>query len=669
MNILSMVHSAKRRDVLAACAGVLALFGCGGGGDDGKAVAAAESGRSQKLSVTTLTSLPNYTVTNLGSRGFVSPKGINATGQVAGYSYFAGSNQKHAFFFDGASMLDLGTSGGVSSEAVALNDSGQVTGSIQTVANGLNSSAAFSWTASGGMVTIQPSASYSVATWINSAGTIGGYYGSDGFYWTRSGGVVTLALLGPWAVNSIGQMVGATGYSAGTAAIRQPDGTQTPLVAPSRGAVMGAQYINDAGLVAAYADRADGSPGGVFAWQAGTLYDVDAALRMSPLDQSIPSGLNRAGQIIGTNKVNSPDYSTAGFIWSRTEGANYLGYLDSSSVNYRTTYPRAINDSGQVIGTSYGPLVPFTAFTWTAATGIVDLNTKLVNAPAGIHLDSALAISDNGWIVATGNTGLVLLKPEGVAPPAPAAPTLGLITANDPVAFGTTIDVAVTFGDVNLSDTHTAQWRWGDSTPPSAGAVTESAGEGSVSGTHVFTAAGVYTVGVTLTDSTGLSTTVARDVVVYDAQGGSVSGRGSISSPMGAYKADTTLMGPASFAFVSKYKRGATIPTGSTEFQFKSAALDFRSNAYERLVVAGARAQYKGVGAFNGKADYKFMITAVDGALLGNGTPDRFRIKIWHFDAVLNADVVDYDNQIDSSLEGGNREGTAIASGSIMIRN
>ncbi len=43
--------------------------------------------------------------------------------------------------------------------------------------------------------------------------------------------------------------------------------------------------------------------------------------------------------------------------------------------------------------------------------------------------------------------------------------------------------------------------------------------------------------------------------------------------------------------------RGATVPTGETEFQFKAANLRFQSSTYEWLVVSGARAQFRGSGS------------------------------------------------------------------------
>ena len=57
--------------------------------------------------------------------------------------------------------------------------------------------------------------------------------------------------------------------------------------------------------------------------------------------------------------------------------------------------------------------------------------------------------------------------------------------------------------------------------------------------------------------------------------------------------------------------------------------MNFHSTSYEWLVVAGARAQYKGEGTINGSGNYGFMLTAIDGQINGGGGVDKFRIKIW----------------------------------------
>lgn len=199
----------------------------------------------------------------------------------------------------------------------------------------------------------------------------------------------------------------------------------------------------------------------------------------------------------------------------------------------------------------------------------------------------------------------------------------------DPLKVGAPVTVKSTFTDTGILDTHTAVWDWGDGFV-SSGSITENGGAGTVSGTHTYSSAGVYKVKLTVTDDSSESGySVSNCVVIYDPEGGFVTGGGWINSPKGAYASDTSLTGIANFGFVSKYKKGANVPTGTTEFNFQLANLNFHSDSYEWLVISGARAQYKGTGTINGKGDYSFMLTAIDGELNGGGGTDKFRIKIW----------------------------------------
>ena len=163
--------------------------------------------------------------------------------------------------------------------------------------------------------------------------------------------------------------------------------------------------------------------------------------------------------------------------------------------------------------------------------------------------------------------------------------------------------------------------------------------------------AGVYTLTIRVTDDDFGEGTASIMIVVYDPSAGFVTGGGWINSPLGAYKPNTSLTGKANFGFVSKYKRGATVPDGNTEFQFHAAGMNFHSESYEWLVVnqAGTNAQFKGVGTINGQGSYTFMLWATDNGNSG----DTFRIKITN--NATNLDV--YDNGIDQ----------VIANGSIVI--
>jgi predicted extracellular nuclease len=225
-------------------------------------------------------------------------------------------------------------------------------------------------------------------------------------------------------------------------------------------------------------------------------------------------------------------------------------------------------------------------------------------------------------------------------------PELGDITVSSSlVAMSTTVNATVSFTDPDRLDTHTATWDWGDGAT-SAGTVTEASGSGTITGSHAYATPGVYPVTVTVDDGYGnTDSAVYEFVVVYDPNGGFVTGGGWILSPAGAYVADPLLAGKASFGFVSKYKKGATAPTGNTEFRFDAGSLEFAGSSYEWLVVAGSKAQFKGTGTVNGTGSYRFMLWA------GDGTPDTFRIKIWWEDSA--GEHVVYDNGTDQALGGG----------------
>jgi hypothetical protein len=141
-------------------------------------------------------------------------------------------------------------------------------------------------------------------------------------------------------------------------------------------------------------------------------------------------------------------------------------------------------------------------------------------------------------------------------------------------------------------------------------------------------------------------------LAVYDPDGGFVTGGGWFPSPPGAFLDDPALVGKATFGFVSKYHRGASTPDGNTEFQFRTAALNFHSTGYDFLVITrgGRNAQFKGTGAINGMvapngSAFRFMIWA------GDGDPDTFRIRIWWEDSGVENTV--YDNGTDRPLGGG----------------
>jgi len=234
---------------------------------------------------------------------------------------------------------------------------------------------------------------------------------------------------------------------------------------------------------------------------------------------------------------------------------------------------------------------------------------------------------------------------------APVIPSGGVTGPTVPLALGTPSTVVANFTDAGTKDTHTCLFAWDDlSTTSVSGSpgVSETNGSGSCLATRTFAGPGVYNVNVTVTDDDGssVSARVSQYVVIFDPAEGSVSGSGWIDSLPGAYLPNPALVGKAKFGFESKYKRGASVPTGQTEFNFKAAKFKFKSTVYNWLVISGSKAQYTGSGVVKvhdsshsgdqdceiethwrqWTGDYSFILTAQDGGL--SDGKDKFRIKI-----------------------------------------
>jgi PKD repeat protein len=208
-------------------------------------------------------------------------------------------------------------------------------------------------------------------------------------------------------------------------------------------------------------------------------------------------------------------------------------------------------------------------------------------------------------------------------------------------------------------------WEWGDGTD----ADTQTGVSSPATQSHTYAEPGVYRVSVTVEDDEGGSTTgVFEYIVIFDPDSGShVTGSGSIWSDSGDCQLNdlcANAEGTAKFGFVSEYKKGATVPTGSVEFQFQAGNFNLHSEVYEWLVVnkGGTRAQFKGTATINGAIapggqPYHFMIWAID------GNPDRFRLKVWYEQG--GSEIVVYDNEQGAAEDGD--PSTATSGGNIVI--
>jgi hypothetical protein len=306
-------------------------------------------------------------------------------------------------------------------------------------------------------------------------------------------------------------------------------------------------------------------------------------------------------------------------------------------------------------------------------------STVTVNAPAGSNVltlsptqltGDGETINFNLGSTATqftvsggaGNNNQLVVQgsPPGPLAAQGLAPTVGAITA--PLApTAVNIAIAASAAFTNLDGTpQTAVWNWGDGTT-SPGGVSQTGATGTVTGSHSYATDGVFTITLTVTDSTGGGATTAafQYAVIYNPSAGFVTGGGWFNSPAGAYAANPALTGQANFGLNAKYKPGATVPTGNTEFQLPAAGLNFHATSYDWLVITTNQAQYQGSGTINGAGSYGFLVTAQDD---GGATPDLLRLQIWD---KSNSNAVVYDTQPGAPVTAA--PATALGGGRIQV--
>jgi probable HAF family extracellular repeat protein len=307
---------------------------------------------------------------NLGTLGGSASYGqaLNASGEVAGYSYVVGDTAYHAFLYTGpgGTMVDLGTfPGGVSSHGYGINALGQVVGD----AGGSPFGGDFIYSGvpgSGGM--------------MYNLGTLGGNTG--------------LA----FAVNASGQVTGWSGTQIGGpfhaflySGVPGAGGAMVDL--GTLGGSSEGTAINDNGQVAGdsvtsggalHAFLFSGIPG-----NGGAMADLG-----SLGGDCFTFGINSAGQVVGKSLTTTTSGATHAFLYTGTPGAG------GAMTDLGPGVAAAINDQGDVVGWNGSH-----AFIWVG-THMIDLNDWLkANDPtdaAKWTLRAALGVTDTGLIAGSG---------------------------------------------------------------------------------------------------------------------------------------------------------------------------------------------------------------------------------------------------------------------------
>ena len=244
-----------------------------------------------------------------------------------------------------------------------------------------------------------------------------------------------------------------------------------------------------------------------------------------------------------------------------------------------------------------------------------------------------------------------------IANAAASAPQLSLISVVDvsrpvinqiigptgPISLGSggaAASISVAFDAVG--DPITVGIAWGDGQVQDA---VVPAGIRTLTLSHIYVGAGVFPVGISVSDGSGRSASGQFDyVVVYDPKGTFATGGGWIPSPAGSFHPGDAAYGPvvgkAKFGFVAKYETRNGVATLKSEAEFELEAGDnFRlhfNGAQGRWFVGTATtAEYLGAGSVNGQPGFLIFISAQD------GSPDLARFSIWN---EVSGEVL-YDNQ------------------------
>jgi probable HAF family extracellular repeat protein len=367
------------------------------------------------------TDFPRYTIVDLGPVGPSSSQGqpftVSDNGLVSGETVVANPSNSgewvsHAVLWEGTSMKTIGSPGlgGPNSVAYGVNILGQAAGQADTqtpdtngedfcgsTALGLthsgNTCVPFLWQ-NGTMVALprlQSSAgtegSNGVALEINDFGMIAGTAENGEVDSTCPGASVSpqtiefkpviwtkpfplsqvriqeLPTVGgdpdgiAFAINDLGQAVGASGHCGPFNAIEQNNLTPTHAVLWQNGNAINLGSLGGDGMFA-----------GIYA-----------------------NGLNDRGQVVGTSDTTG-DASFHGFLWQQGHITD-LGTLTGDSYSSAI----AIGNNGMVIGVSISASFSPRAAIWRDGTA-TDLNT-LVPQNSALYLESACSINDKGEII------------------------------------------------------------------------------------------------------------------------------------------------------------------------------------------------------------------------------------------------------------------------------
>jgi probable HAF family extracellular repeat protein len=297
-----------------------------------------------------------WVITDLGTLGGPGSEAvaINNRGQIVGSSDTKGDEEIHVVLWQKGKKRDLGTLGGTYGAAYDINERGQIAGSASTKANRWDPTHAFLWE-NGKMRdlgTLGGRDSEAVA--INESGQIvgssmtkGGVY--HAFLW-ENGKMRDLGTFGgksskATAINDRGQIVGTMckpSWVGKCRAFLWEKGRVLDLGVPGGSAT----DINDRGQVVGWG-RTTENLAYAFIWQRGKTRELGVSSER--MDEAIAEAVNERGQVVGANWEDLPHGGGRGFgfFWQNGQMSALRPLqrgIDSSAMD--------INGHGSVVGTS-----------------------------------------------------------------------------------------------------------------------------------------------------------------------------------------------------------------------------------------------------------------------------------------------------------------------------
>jgi hypothetical protein len=346
---------------------------------------------------------PYYSLTFLNplpGHSSLSMNAINNRGEVVGVSYGSPiSNQTPYLYRPGFGMQALPRpSGHQFSVPTDINDHGMIVGYAQPT--WLAEQSMVAWTlADGEFVNVFPGVSY--GNNINNHGTIVGRACLSGvnltcYFMAEPGGA--MQVIGPanfyssstWRfvdINDAGQVC-YTAPAPGLAQFREPDGTLTPLTAPTPPFVRTFTWaINNAGQVAARWEYNIGSQyfSRAFIWSAGR-----GAMEIGvPANHVRPKGMNNLGHVVGESGPNQGDVSDV-WLWTPGRGNVSLDDLIDPAHQIVVDGVSGINDAGQIIarGTQLAPVVRSVFFIMTPPGAPCDPDVNCDGSADGFDVEA-----------------------------------------------------------------------------------------------------------------------------------------------------------------------------------------------------------------------------------------------------------------------------------------